>query len=560
VNIKSTALNLGLGGTYETGNALTITTALGSDIVKKEQENLRLIYRIERCKIEDYDAYTDNQQEVPDSVWTTIIADDRDYDKVTNWDSAVANSSQVSYKSDITNRAALFSYYGYGYSNESNASRTSYDDITYDPVQNQIIGTESNGNNKMVMSYYAGGLITPGYYYRVSTRVYQIETDKAGNVRYNNVTSADTESSSQESNGTSYDDYHLCSEAVKWNSWKWTESTQPSIMKSVLVYTELNALNVTFALYDYNNTSIDGNYFIRLAKQNDQGEWEVLDSGVTCEGLAGGYTGALKMNQTYTGVRFTGLESERKYRLQFYAIMDTDFDNKVDLSSNIKTDTPMLLDAKSTTEVLDTSTYYTNLSVNKRKDMTSRLTDKMSGTGIYATYYGTATPFTNSSAVALKDSNAMVAYSSEMKTKASNYTSYAGLFSTFTVNSANPQQISVNYTGAYNTTEIAKIEYDITYSYTDDSGSTKTVYYVQNSLLPNPTDGFSFSSTKGRGTLTFNFNTQEEQSSEVSSEKASSLNFIANKGNYDIVLRFYKKVNDSYQLIYKAEDWTPTIS
>jgi hypothetical protein len=406
----------------------------------------------------------------------------------------------------------------------------------------------------MFMKYYAGGLITPGYYYRVSTRVYQI-TEKDNSIEYTNVTAANSGTVAG-ADGTT--DLHANSEAVKWDNWDYSKD-QSSIRKAVFLYTEGDALTATFALYDVNDTSVDGKYFVRLAEQQTDGTWTVLDDegddGVKCDGLDGGYTGALLMDQVYTNVRFTGLKSETTYRLQFYAIMDIDFDNQVETSTGMTTDSPNILTDKAMENdndpysILKITAYYQNIRTNNHTDMESRLTD------IYKALYGNDKPYEKNVDIKLANSNLLVAYSSGMKTQSSDLTSYAGKFSTFSVKSA--QQISVNYTGSYNTSDIAKIDYDITYTSTDRQ---TTKYYVQGSMLNSMSDGYYFSSLSGKGTLTFNFITQEEQSSEESTD-VSSLDFTKNKGDYTITLRFYSldSTDGSYTLIYKT-DWTPTIS
>jgi hypothetical protein len=503
IRISSTELTLNTTSTpamdeettIEDGRTIKFTTSIASDIVKKEQPTLRIFYRLERVAQNTYDAASDK-----DSVtWDTVIADKREPETVLNgltW-------------SDDENGTLSAAHFWQYYDADPD---TNGDDMSYAPNPNAISST-----NTMQMRYYTGGLITPGYYYRVTTRVYQ-KSDEA----WVNVTLSDTANDS---------DAHAESVPELWE-----DSLN---ITSQIRNSESNSITVTFSIYDTNNTSVDGKYFARLAKKQSDGTWEVQEYGKSNVAIANSglrYDQAYDMNQIYTDVKFTGLDASSTYRLQFYAAYDTDYDNHIDATT-----ADSYLTGNLTTNILDTSYY-------PKKD-TGISAPESQLSAAYEEAFAYKNPYNNTSSLEFANSPLLVGVSSETSTLISGLTAYAGRYTGMYSVLSTGNAIELSYGNAFNTGEIDKISYDV--ELTTSTGATVT--YAMHDIYANDTlatygsyyftDKKGNPATSGSVVLHLTLNTFSESADDTGTSE--ELNMKTKSGEYTIKLRFYRAKRDA---------------
>jgi hypothetical protein len=531
ITISSTAIDLNTsttpaegaqtqGTTIANGRTLKFTTSIASEIVESEQPSLRIFYRLERIAQNDYTDPSRTKDGSDTNKWETVIADSREPEEVlkaltwSNNDEYSGREADAGTGSSSFNQAHFWQYY-------DDEPDTNGQDLSYAPNPDAI-----SSINTMQMPYYTGGLITPGYYYRVTTRIYQ----KVGDT-YTNVTVS--------TDGNNQEDPHAESTPELWSAW--STAAGSSKLKTVLSYAESDAITITFGLYDVNDTSVDGKYFVRLAKLEGD-EWKVVDattSKVKIENAGMSYDQAFYMNQSYTKVKFTGLDASSTYRLQFYAAFDTDYDNHIDateMSASAVSDS--YLTGNLTSDILTLDTYYPRQKSSELKAPVSTLGET---NGAYEDAFKNKNPYGNSGQLTFAQSSLLAGISGETETMSDDLQAYAGSYTNmYTIKGSNT--IWLNYLGAFNTDEIDKISYDVALTTT-----TGSVQYVSHEIYANDTQdtygSFSFSNTNGKVTLKLTLNTE----SEIADEGVASapLNWMSNKGEYTIILRFYSAKRDA---------------
>lgn len=226
----------------------------------------------------------------------------------------------------------------------------------------------TKGRNRLTMNYYAGGVIRPGYVYRISARVFQELDDHTWEMI---------------SKETGSDQGFTYSTPTVWNKLKY--DLDKNIMLQISnVSRSSTKLKVSYRVRDLNNTSLDEKYFVRLAEQKQNGDWKILDGSEDSRhykkvGVQNWQTKAFDMGSSYSA-EFTDLTPNTTYKLIFYALIDADFDNHVDV---VETGDRLNIPGQNlltTTEgeVMDL-TYFTDASQSKIQDNYSKLCQKFFG-------------------------------------------------------------------------------------------------------------------------------------------------------------------------------------
>lgn len=414
LEMSGVTLNLDTAKGYRE-KKLDVVTTITSDILDTEKESLEIFYRLERR----------SEGETGEADWKTVIAEEADKDNITNW---CENPTDENY----------WNYY------ESDVG-----DITLLPA------AVTKGTNEMMFPYYAGGLIRPGYSYRIKAGIYQRQT-------------GDTYRLVSKKIADKQPDGFCVSEPQTWKSQS-LDTDQQALIQTGNVIRGSKTIKLDYKVTDINGTSLDGKYFVRLAEKQEDGTYKVLEDGPDSAYYYSDTSGswmnkAYDMGTSYQKVSYgdstKGLTPGKTYRLQFYAMMDLEFDNHLNYTSSNESG---LLTAQHAQDIMKCSDYYprsVHTNIKNIEDISSTL---------YETMYNGMKSYTNvPSSLKLdyfaKDTDEttkslLIGYSDDITTLAESMTASAGEYQETVIGGAN--QITVKFKGAYNAGDISRIEYSL---------------------------------------------------------------------------------------------------
>jgi hypothetical protein len=383
-------------------------------IVAEESESLSIMYRMEACQV------------------------DADIDDEENWSIVVMDGNDPNYST---------------YKDQDTVS-------TWSDAKRSNLGY---GQNTFYSPYYSGGTIKPGYYYRLKALIVQRQESSNGEIIYKNVTNV-TNADTTDQTVVCSSDYITC-----WDTWE--NSVEFDFAPHVLnVVASADTLSMNIHFSDYNNTSVDGKYFLRLAKattaDNGTVSWEVLENSESDSDKYpnGSLYNYYEFDETYT-VSFTNLDPDTTYRLQVYALMDTDFDNNANLT---------VLDFADRGEYLTKNDYF-------REGQTVWYTGSGSMADnleiLYKTIFGQTNPFSGTvTPVNWKnfekiqdtdgDVSSLVTVQSVGTTLLKGQTSSLGELDE---TGRDGNQLTLTFNGAYNAQEVTQISYSLGRYYLDDN-------------------------------------------------------------------------------------------
>lgn len=143
------------------------------------------------------------------------------------------------------------------------------------------------------------------------------------------------------------------------------EADRQAMVQTTNVIRGSGSIKLDYRINDINGTSLDGKYFVRLAEKQSDGSYKVLEGtegiGYYNRDNSGSWMNrTYSMGSTYQKVEF-GLNGNKPlnpnttYRLQFYALMDPEYDNTLNVSN-----TSGLLDSTMNTlsPIMDRDGYY----------------------------------------------------------------------------------------------------------------------------------------------------------------------------------------------------------
>lgn len=487
LEMSDVALNLGTDSAY-TDKKLNVTTKISSPILDAEKETMKIFYRLERCE--------ENSDQSKDDNWKTIIAEESDTG-VGNWEAGISEDEKY------------WSYYDSG---------TNGRDITLTPAKPQT------GNNEMMIPYYAGGLIRPGYAYRIKAAIYQQSGD--GYTLVSDKTLA------------SQPDGYRVSNVVTWSSMSLKENPQ-AMVQTTNVIKGSGSIKLDYRVNDLNGTSLDGKYFVRLAKK-ENGTYKVVEgterNNYYYRDTSGNWMNRVyTMGSTYQKVGFGlnngyQLDPNTTYRLQFYALMDPEYDNTLNVSNAQEL---LGTNLANLPEIMTRSGYYPRQGhdgvqtiPNTYDTLYSKLYSGMK------TYESVPDGLTLEK-IAGTDNSLLIGYSDDITTLTAEETASAGTHQQTIVSDAH--LITLKFNGAYNAGEISRIVYSLV---RENSNGTTTQW---DAVTVDKPDGITsmFDST---GSGSRNDGTEGKISLRLAlgdAEDKDSMN-VKNTGKYYISLKMQK--------------------
>ena len=279
------------------GKTLSVTATTSA----KQNDYTRMFFVLERCPLNVRWTDENNWKTVAADLGTTGIgASDENYapeyptDKNINpeardWDGEVTKLTKNNFRS-------------YG---------TSY---TYSPL------TRSGGEYiaSMKLTYYPGQVIVPGYYYRVRAMIFQYEK---GWTNPTLVSLADVKSDKQ----------YMTSGIWTWQKYEYNASDLP--VKVTNVERDQKSIRATVRATD-TGFYLDNYYYARLWKyENNQWVIQEDDKYYGTNSSSGGSKWnheKLRVGKTYT-LEFTDLTPNTQYQIRFYGLMDSNYDNHLNI-------------------------------------------------------------------------------------------------------------------------------------------------------------------------------------------------------------------------------------
>ena len=174
----------------------------------------------------------------------------------------------------------------------------------------------------MSLTYYPGQVIVPGYYYRMRAMIFQYEE---GWTKPQLVSLAEEKSEVQ----------YLASNVWFWQEQQYDALNPPVKITNIVRGSDSIQATVKATSYGF---YLDQHYYVRLCKWNKASEkWEILEDGQyyglnSSTGESWNHT-ALLVNGTYI-LTFTNLENDTDYQLRFYGLLDSNYDNHLNIAGN----------------------------------------------------------------------------------------------------------------------------------------------------------------------------------------------------------------------------------
>lgn len=276
--------------------------------------------------------------------------------------------------------------------------------------------------NSFALNYGAGSeTIQPGYEYRLKAAVYYT-TD--GGTTWEDITDS---ASSPYSTGT-----------LSWSALD-MGSDGTALMRTTNASRGSTTISLTIRLTDPNYTSVDGYYFIRIAKYSETDGWTVLENDSTTDYYNGDYNKAYQTGLTYKNVTFNNLSADTTYRIQFYSMMDIDYDGTL----NITTDLTKLLGSEGT-------------DVSGLENVSLTSSDEI--TAARATWMGTSSASYSSGSFTATD-YMLVGYSSGIATRSTGHDVTAGEYEDAIEGS--DTLLTLHFSGALNADQITRVVYTL---------------------------------------------------------------------------------------------------
>ena len=321
------------------GKTLQVTATTGS----VQNDHTRMFFVLERCPMDEkmveenwrtvfYDGGTTGVEKT-DPEYAPAYPTDKDTD-------AEGNSSNPEYRTLDTAVS------------ESGMTKTDFrsygNDYTYTALSDLNANGESTGTYKATMSFtaYPGYAVAPGYYYRVRAMLFQFDE----NWEHPSLISLESLTSEKQ---------------YKSSSATWAEYTYNDADKLVKVTNVERSESTIKATVRATNKgfSLDDRYYVRLWK-HEGNKWVVVEE----DKYYGNYSStstvtwnkmALQVGSLYT-LSFQDLEPDTEYQLRFYGLMDTNYDNHL----NIQSEDGTPLAAEDSAEIYGNLTNYYNDQTN----------------------------------------------------------------------------------------------------------------------------------------------------------------------------------------------------
>lgn len=329
------------GAEGETSGKTLKVTATTSSV---QNDHTRMFFVLERCPLDEKVVEENWRTVLYDGGNTSVATDDPNYAPAypTNQDKdAEGNQSNPEYK--LLDAAV----------SGSGMTKTDFRsyglDYTYTPLSNLDKDGNQTGTYKATMSFtaYPGYAIEPGYYYRVRAMLFQFDE----NWEHPSLVSLESKTGEKQYKSSS----------ITWPEYTYNDADK--LVKVTNVQRSADTIQATVKAMN-KGFSLDNYYYVRLWK-HEGNTWVIQEDDKyygSGEGNKKWNHTALKVGASYT-LNFENLDPNTEYQLWFYGLMDTDYDNNL----NIRSDAGIPLAAEDdTTEIFGNLTnYYNNQSNNK---------------------------------------------------------------------------------------------------------------------------------------------------------------------------------------------------
>ena len=305
-------------------------------------------------------------------------------------------------------------------------------------IYNPLTASGSEYTASMELTYYPGQVILPGYYYRVRAMIFQYEE---GWKNPTLVSLADVKSDQQ----------YLSSGVWIWQKYEYNASDLP--VKVTNVERDQTTIKATVRATD-TGFYLDNYYYARLWKYENN-QWVIQEDntyyGTNTKTGKTWNQEALKVGDTYV-LSFKELTPNTQYQIRFYGLMDSDYNNKLNIAGS---GGPLTAE--------DNTLIYTNTESYQSDPQYNPLNNSLST--LYQKYLGIAS---SAKADKLKIANAtnaeqvLLNTSSNITTFAADQTATIGSMYQYNVN-ASAHQIQLFFDGASGLSNAKTISYTIIY-------------------------------------------------------------------------------------------------
>lgn len=237
-------------------------------------------------------------------------------------------------------------------------------DYTYEPLTET---TNEKGDieyvAKMSLTYYPGQVLVPGYYYRIRALMFQYDE------HWENPTLVSLEDEKSENQ-------YASSTTWIWQKYEYNANDLP--VKVTNVIRDKNSISATVRAANQ-GFYLDHHYYVRLWKYDTSTNQWVIQEDTKYYGQIDKKSlmqTALQVNKSYS-LTFQGLDPGTEYELRFYGLMDSDYDNHLNIAGDTKTP----LEGQDNIAIYgNLSDYYNKINTSSPEELTNNLQN------LYKTY------------------------------------------------------------------------------------------------------------------------------------------------------------------------------
>lgn len=304
IPVNNLRMVLDTGAAYINNGASSKSLTIGSGSVSVQDEQTKVYLALERCPA---------GSEGTEDEWKTVIANEG-YDNAE--EKALLQQAGIwrdwaNINRSLTRNANLKYFENYP---QCKVSGLSSSDIT----------TSATITPSISMPVYPEGVFQPGYSYRVKEVIFQYDADGKNPL----LVSLD---------GKGSDNRYGLSDTVTWSLYSYNELNRPVTLTNIVQEVtddsaSENTISMNMSIRQLNY--LDNKIYVRICEKQN-GIWQVLDDDQYYDTI-----GSTKINQMAFApsssyqLKFRNLKKGTTYRLQFYALVDRDYDNQVDIVKN----------------------------------------------------------------------------------------------------------------------------------------------------------------------------------------------------------------------------------
>lgn len=302
--VNNLRIELHTGDAYINNNASSKRLNIRSGSLTVQDERTKVYLALERCPAGSEDT---------ESEWKTVIANEG-YDNPD--EKALLQQAGIWCDWANINRNLTL--------NANLKYFENYPQCTVKGLSSSNITTSMEVTPSISMPVYPEGVFQPGYSYRVKEVIFQY--DAAGKNPL--LVSLDGKGSEKR--------YGL-SDTVTWSLYSYNELNRPVTLTNIVQeVTDADESTISMNMSIRQLNYLDNKIYVRICEKQPNETWKVLDVDKyydTVNGSTKINKMAFEPSKSYL-LKFRNLEKNKTYRLQFYALVDRDYDNQVDIVKN----------------------------------------------------------------------------------------------------------------------------------------------------------------------------------------------------------------------------------